>query len=265
MSSVTSTQFEFTVTSRRSGLTCRLTWQNVRVRPTVGTLPPGGTSGSLGMSGTASVVGVSTNSNFGVLREVAGAASNLAIQTQPSTTATAGLAFPQQPVIQVRDQFGNLRNTANGSSDNSAVVTAARSAGSGTLQGVTNLMAADGVVTFTNLSHTVATNITLTFSSGALTGAESGTIAVGPAAASALAFAIQPGGAVAGSNFGTQPVVLSRDQFGNNSTLGLPLNLNLSLSLNQGAGPLQGTTTLDIGTAAGNGAGAFVNLRVHPT
>src|SRR5258708_28861587 len=187
MSSVTSTQFEFTVTSRRSGLTCRLTWQNVRVRPTVGTLPPGGTGGRLGRGGAASVVGVSTNSNFGVLREVAGAASNLAIQTQPSTTATAGLAFAQQPVIQVRDQFGNLRNTANGSSDNSAVVTAARSAGSGTLQGVTNLTAADGVVTFTNLSHTVATNITLAFISGALIAATTPPIPLIPSASRASA------------------------------------------------------------------------------
>ena len=86
------------------------------------------------MSGTASVVGLSTNANLGTLREVAGAASSLAILTQPSATATAGVPFAQQPVLQVRDQFGNLRNIANGVTD-STVVTAARGNGSGTLQG----------------------------------------------------------------------------------------------------------------------------------
>src|SRR5206468_5068919 len=125
MTSVTSTQLVFTVTSSSSGgITCKLTWRNVRVRPTGGTLPPGGTSGNLMVSGSASVVGVSTNSNLGTLREVAGTASLLAIQTQPSPTATAGVAFAQQPVVQVRDQFGNWRNAANGNADNGLVVTA---------------------------------------------------------------------------------------------------------------------------------------------
>ena len=82
MTSVTSTQLVFTVTaSSASGITCKLTWQNVRVRPTAGTPLA---SGYLRMSGTASVVGLSTNANLGTLREVAGAASSLAILTQPS-------------------------------------------------------------------------------------------------------------------------------------------------------------------------------------
>src|ERR1043165_1031204 len=98
-----------------------------------------------------------------------GAANLLAIQTQPSATATAGVAFPQQPAIQVRDQFGNLRSAANGNADHSTVVSAVRSAGSGALQGTTSLAASNGVVTYTNLSHNVATNITIVFSSGSLT------------------------------------------------------------------------------------------------
>ncbi len=97
MSSVTTTQLVFTVTSRSaSGITCKLTWQNVRVRPTVGTPLA---NGNLWMRGTASAVGLSTNVNCGTLREVAGAAALLAIQTQPSATATAGVPFAQQPVI----------------------------------------------------------------------------------------------------------------------------------------------------------------------
>ena len=112
MNSVTSTQMTFTVSSSSiNGVTCKLTWQNARVRPTAGTPLA---SGNLKVSGTATVVTVSTNSNFGTLREVAGAASGLVMQTQPSSTATAGVMFAQQPVIQVQDQFGNLRSTANG-------------------------------------------------------------------------------------------------------------------------------------------------------
>src|SRR5262249_14436372 len=151
----------FTVTSASaSGVTCRLTWQNVRVRPSAGTPLA---SGNLSRTGTATMAGVSPTSNLGTLREVAGAASTLAIQTQPSATATAGVAFAQQPVLLVRDQFGNLRSVANGVTD-STVVTAARGTGNGTLQGTLSATATNGVSTFTNLSHNVANDITLTFS-----------------------------------------------------------------------------------------------------
>jgi hypothetical protein len=135
MTSVTSTQLTFTVTVQSSGgVACTLTWQNVRVRPTWGTPLA---RGNLSVSGTAMIVGMSTNSNLGTLREVSGAANKLIIQTQPSATAIAGVSFAQQPVLQVQDQFGNLRNLASGNADNATVVTASRSAGSGTLQGTT--------------------------------------------------------------------------------------------------------------------------------
>src|SRR5262249_35452766 len=153
MTSVTSTQMVFTVTSSSaSGIACKLTWQNIRVRPAAGTPLA---LGNLARAGTASVVGLSTNVNLGTLREVAGPANNLGIQTQPSATATVGVVFAQQPVIQVLDRFGNLRNAANGNADNSTLVSAARAAGSGTLQGTTSLNAINGVVTYTNLSFNV--------------------------------------------------------------------------------------------------------------
>jgi hypothetical protein len=203
MTSVTSTQLVFTVTkSSSSGVTCKLTWQNVRVRPTAGTPLA---LGNLARAGTASVVGLSTNGNLGTLREVAGAANNLAIQTQPSATATVGEVFAQQPVIQVRDQFGNVRNAANGNADNTTLVSAARAAGSGTLQGTTSLNALNGIVTYTNLSLNVATNITISFSSSGLSGVTSITIAVSSAAPSPMAAMMQPGDAAAGS--GAQQVL----------------------------------------------------------
>ncbi len=141
----------------------------------------------------------------------AAAASRLTIQTQPPSNATAGVIFAPQPVVRIEDQFGNLR-----SSDNSTVITASRSAGAGVLQGSTNVMAINGMVTFTNLSHTVATNITIAFSSGSLAGATSSVVMVSPAAASRLTVKTQPSAsATAGVVFAQQPVLRIEDSFGN--------------------------------------------------
>src|SRR5207244_929056 len=61
MTSVTTTQLVFTVTnSSINAVTCGLTWQNVRVRPTAGT--PLAT-GFLTRSGGAPVAGLTTNAN----------------------------------------------------------------------------------------------------------------------------------------------------------------------------------------------------------
>src|SRR5207247_5929123 len=121
--------------------------------------------------------------------------------------------------------------------------------------------ATDGPVKCTDLSHNVDTTITIQFSSGSAT-ATSSPIAVSGASASRLTFTTQPGNATAGSVFGSQPVVRTEDQFGNASTAGLPASLTLNLSLTGGTGPLQGTASVDIGTAAGNGTATFTNLRI---
>src|SRR6185503_11101976 len=63
-----------------------------------------------------------------------------------------------------------------------------------------------------------------------------------------------------GSPLATQPVVKAVDQFGNASSVGLPANFNVSLALTSGSGSLLGTTTLDIGSAAGNGTATFSNV-----
>ncbi len=257
VTSVTTTQITYTVTAI-SGNQSVLTWQNVRVRPTAGTPLA---SGQLTRSGTAVVTGLPTNAQMGGLTEAAGAAAGLVIYAQPSATAMAGVPFEQQPIVQVQDQFGNVRSLVNGVVD-TTVVTAARLAGSGTLHGTTSMTAVDGIVIFTNLSHNIATNITIQFSSPGVTPVTSDPIAVSEGMATRLAFTTQPGNGAAGSTLGTQPVVRTQDEFGNNSTAGLPASLPLTVSLSSGTGPLHGTTTLDIGTAAGNGAVAFTNLRI---
>src|SRR5205085_1766485 len=93
-----------------------------------------------------------------------------------------------------------------------------------------------------------------------MTDSVSSSFTVNPAAASALAFTTQPGGATAGSAFGAQPVVKTQDAYGNNSTVGLPSSLNVAVSLNSGTGTLVGTKTLDVCTSADNGTVSYTLL-----
>src|SRR5262249_54572508 len=155
---------------------------------------------------------------------------------QPSATAMAGVVFVQQPVIRLRDQFGNFCTN-----NNSTVVSAARGAGSGTLQGTTNLTAVAGLVTFTNLSHNVATNITLAFSASGVSGTNPSPIAISAATADRLVFITQPGSTTYGSALSPQPVLKARDPFGNDSTVGLGPSQLVTLSVSSGTGSLLGT------------------------
>src|SRR6185369_945579 len=141
--------------------------------------------------GTLSAANYSFSFSNGTLTVTAAAAGKLIVQTQPSSTAVAGAAFVQQPQIRIEDQYGNLR-----SSDNTTIVTAARSAGSGTLQGTLTATAVNGVATFANLSHNVANTINLSFSSSGLTNATSANIVVSPAAFTQLQLLV-PGEAAA--------------------------------------------------------------------
>jgi len=102
-----------------------------------------------------------------------GASTRLTILTQPSTNATAGVVFAQQPVIRIEDAFGNLQTT-----DSTTVVTAAIATGSGTLQGTTNITAVGGLASFTNLFHNVATTLTISFSVSGLTSTNSSNVVV---------------------------------------------------------------------------------------
>lgn len=102
----------------------------------------------------------------------------------------------------------------------------------------------------------------ITASSDGSSGDNFGTLTEVPDIASQLVFTTQPTNATAGAAFGTQPVVKSQDQFGNDSTNGLPASSYVSLSLTSGTGPLQGITSLDIGTGAGKGVATFANLRL---
>ena len=69
-------------------------------------------------------------------------------------------------MIDEEDQYGNLET-----GDNSTVVTASLSSGTGPLQGTTTVTRLGGVATFTNLADDTAETITLKFTGGGLTSA----------------------------------------------------------------------------------------------
>jgi hypothetical protein len=243
----------------------------IQIRPLEGTpLASGNIYRPTTGGGTAVVVGLNTTDNpngsggtsLGSIRSVPGAARQLTAQTLPSSSAVAGTNFSPQPAIQIRDQFGNIRDSANGAADNSTVVTASVATGTSTLQGTTNVTASNGTATFSNLSYRKAETISLRFGSGSLSNVLTDNITIVPGPATRLVFTAQPTSTVYGLPLSPQPVVVSQDTFGNSSVTGLGPSQPLSLSLSTGTGPLLGTTSLDIGTDSGNGVAAFTNIQI---
>ena len=72
-----------------------------------------------------------------------GAATQLAVTTQPSASSASSAAFAQQPIVTIRDAFGNTVTA-----DSSTVVTAALTTGTGTLAGTVTETAAAGIADF---------------------------------------------------------------------------------------------------------------------
>jgi len=131
-----------------------------------------------------------TNATSTTVTITAGAASQLTLTTEPSSTAQSGVAFAQQPVIQVRDASGNPV------SQSGVTLTAAIATGGGTLGGtLTAATNGSGVASFTNLAITgTAGDRTLSFSAAGLTGVTSGTITIIAGAATQLSLTTQPSG-----------------------------------------------------------------------
>jgi len=179
----------------------------------------------------------------------AGAAAQLAIKTQPSTSVAAGTALATQPAIFVLDAYNNL-TTSN------ATVTVTGNTGNPTPGSAT---AVSGTATFSGLNLTNAATITLTFASTGMTSVSANPITVTAGTVAGVAWTTQPAGAVYGSAFTTQPVLKTVDQYGNPTTTGLaaslPVIVSGSVALVSGA-----TTSYDIGTSHGNGVVTGVGL-----
>ena len=200
------------------------------------------------ITATVDSVGITQTQNITFTH---GAASQLAIVTQPSSTATAGVNFVQQPVINVLDSFGNLVT------DSTVEVTAARNSttgGSQILFGTLTATASGGVATFSNVSYQEATTIKVDFTSPSLTLATSNDIIVSPNVPATVTFTTQPSSTgTVDVILTTQPVVKVVDAYGNNVADGT----SVALTKASGTGALRGTLTKTTtgGTATFNDIG----------
>jgi len=172
-----------------------------------------------------------------------GPASQLVYSTQPGG-GVAGAAWSQQPVVEIRDAFGNRVTTG---ADATRVVTLALSTGTGTVSGTLTATAVGGIATFSGLSlNLIGTNKVLTASatltSGAVTVASSA-FTITSSAATQLAYSTQPGGGVAGAAWSQQPVVQIQDGQGNPITTGADATRVVTLALTTGSGAVSGTLT----------------------
>ncbi len=220
----------FTVTAGGGSITGGSATTNAAGVAQVGSWTLGTATGTNTLSASvASLTPVSINATA-----VAGPAANLVFTTAPSSTASNGVALAQQPVIQLKDQFGNNATQAGVS------VVAAIATGGGTLGGVTTVPSnASGVVTFTNLSigGTVGAR-TLSFTATGLPALSSGsiTLTAGPAA-SVTANSTTTLNGTAGAAVTPLPSVLVRDA-SNNPVAGA----TVTFAVATGGGSLTGAT-----------------------
>ena len=243
------------------------------------TIALGSNPGSATLSGTktvAAVNGVATFSNLSLNRAgtgytlvatapgltsatsaafnvVASAATQLTFTVEPPATARSGIAFPVNPVLQVRDASGNPAPTAG------ILVSASIQPGSaalgGTLAATTN---ANGAATFNGLliSGPVG-SYTLTFTASGLPPLSSESIALAAGNPSSLSIVTQPSAtAQSGIPFSRQPVVRLLDGAGNVvSQSGVAVTA--SIASGPAGGALGGT---GIAATDGSGIATFTNL-----
>jgi len=185
-----------------------------------------------------------------------GGATALAMHTQPSATAQAGVAFAQQPAVQLKDAFDNDVATAG------VVVTASIASGTGTLAGtLTATTDANGRATFTDLRIDGAAGTrTLRFQASGVSDAISDPIAVGAGPADHLVMVQQPSStAQAGVAFSQQPSVRIVDQFGN---VVMQSGVQVDVAIASGGGSLLGTASVNTDA---NGVASWSDLAIGGT
>jgi hypothetical protein len=206
----------------------------------------------VGSANIRATFGALTSIDSGLITVIPDAAQELFIATQPSSSATAGVAFGTQPIVQIRDQFGNII-----ADDNLTQITASRMTGTGVLQGTKTITVSGGIATFTNLSHNISNEISLIFDTSGLPAVESDLIQVNPATAAGLTFTTQPQNGNRNTNLVPGPVVQIIDAFGNFVSQS---GTNITTSLVSGGGNLQGTPTV---TSNADGKASFTQIRFN--
>lgn len=182
-----------------------------------------------------------------------GTAAVLKFATQPGG-GTAGVAWAQQPVVEVLDDQNNRVTNFNGT------VSLSLTTGSGTLAGATSLAAVSGVATYAGLKlNTAGTGKIVTAGVTGLSGVASAPFAITHNAPAQLLVRTQPStGDLANTPLGTQPALDLKDAFGNLITTGVDQQAPVVASIYSGGGTVLGASTL----AFSAGQMSFMDLRV---
>ena len=176
-------------------------------------------------------------------------ASKLVFSTEPGG-ASGGTPFATQPVVTVEDAAGAPVTT------DSSTVTIGPASGSGgapeTLNGCASTGDKNGVFTFNGCTiDTAGGGYQLVASDGQLAAATSAPFTVRTGPATHIDFTTEPGNAIGGSAFVTQPTVTIEDAGGNTVTTDTDA---ITLAFTTGSGTLSGcTATTSAGVAAFSG------------
>ncbi len=231
-----------TVATNASGVATLVSW-------TLGTVA--GASNTL--SATAAGTGIAGNGIVFTASAAAGAAARIQLTTQPSASGQSGIVLAQQPVLQLRDAFGNAL------SQSGVQVTAAVVGGGAQLRGTTTVAtSAAGIASFSGLNLVGPVgSYSLGFTAGALAGDTSTAITLAAGVPGRLAIVTQPSAAVqSGIQFATQPVLQVQDSAGNPVAAN---GVNVTAAIASGAGVLGGTLTVATSAA---GTATYTDLEI---
>jgi len=204
---------------------------------------------------TASVSGLQGSPVTFVAIASDGQSPSLTLQTQPSSAAQSGVAFPVQPVVQLKDADGNDL------AQSGLEVTTELATGTGTVGGtLTRATDANGEATFTDLSITGQPgSYTLRFMATGTNPAVSTPILLAGAAGSIVITTNPPVSALSVEVFApvVQPVVQVKDGSGN------PVGaVQVTARIASGSGTLEGNTTA---TTDAGGIASFGDLGIRGT
>ncbi|MFI5036250.1 MAG: beta strand repeat-containing protein [Acidimicrobiales bacterium] len=187
----------------------------------------------------------------GTITVSVGAATQLAITTQPSAAEVSGVALARQPVVKVEDSGGNVLTSVNSGSATATVN------GAASITGATASFAS-GVATFTTLTltGTSGTSDTLSFTGDSVPGGPSSAITLSTAATKVVITTPSSTTALSGVALAVQPVVTVEDA-SNNTVLADSSSSVTALVTGAGGTVTNGTV------AVVNGVATFSSLAIN--
>src|SRR3989441_3473935 len=178
-----------------------------------------------------------------------------------SSSAQSGVAFSQQPVVQVQDASGNPVSQ----SGDLVTATVASAPAGATLTNATATTGATGAAPFSGLAISGPTGTyTLSFGASGLTAVTTGSINLAAGPAAQLAFTVQPSNTTAGNIITPAVRVTVEDAFGNRVTsfMGGRPTVTVAIGNNPGGDTLSGTKSKLTGTGGNAGIATFNDLSI---